>query len=283
MYFIINSTDFSNNAEKEMQDNIKELNDYLNDLCVKTINNKYNFINETKLLLDCDNNYYYKNYLNLTYYDNFDIEILNKLSNISSEINKAISYFHLGGKFLENYLFSNDYIELQNYSDFSINIFKYNLENFQDMSEYINYKIDKKYFGFLKESLYEAFSEAFTEFMKNAISGYLEDNLIIYIIGKIDINMEYIKEKVKEEKGYYSLLLNNTNELGVTSINSFISLYDYIYDKINKTIHYQIEDYISDNINFFYRENKYIFKDIFINYYFQNSRKMFGTENIFFL
>jgi hypothetical protein len=48
--------------------------------------------------------------------------------------------------------------------------------------------------------------------MKNAISGYLEDNLIIYIIGKIDINMEYIKEKMKEEKGYYSLLLNNTNE-----------------------------------------------------------------------
>jgi hypothetical protein len=93
--------------------------------------------------------------------------------------------------------------------------------------------------------------------------------------------MEYIKEKVKEEKGYYSLLLNNTNELGVTSINSFISLYDYIYDKINKTLHYQIEDYISDNINFFYRENKYIFKDIFINYYFYNSNKMFGTENIF--
>ena len=130
------------------------------------------------------------------------------------------------------------------------------------MSEYINYKIDKKYYGFLKESLYEAFSETFTEFMKNAISGYLEDNLIIYIIGKIDINMEYIKEKVKDEKGYYSLLLNNTNELGVTSINSFISLYDYIYDKINKIIHYQIEDYISDNINFFYREKKYIFKDI---------------------
>jgi len=119
--------------------------------------------------------------------------------------------------------------------------------------------------------------------MKNAISGYIEDNLIIYIIGKIDINMEYIKEKVKNEKGYYSLLLNNTNELGVTSINSFISLYDYIYDKINKTLHYQIEDYISDNINFFYRENKFIFKEIFINYYFHNLNKMFGTENIFSL
>lgn len=279
----INSKDFSNNTEKEMQDNIKELNDYLNDLCDTTINSKYNFINETKLLLDCDNNNYYINYLNLTYFDNFDIEILNKLLNISSEINKTISSFHLGGKFLENYLFSNDYIELQNYSDFSVNIFKYNLENFQDMAEYINYKIGKKYFEFLKESLYEAFSTSFTEFMKNAISGYIEDNLIIYIIGKIDINMEYIKEKVKNEKGYYSLLLNNTNELGVTSINSFISLYDYIYDKINKTLHYQIEDYISDNINFFYRENKFIFKEIFINYYFHNLNKMFGTENIFSL
>ena len=55
----------------------------------------------------------------------------------------------------------------------------------------------------------------------------------------------------------------NTNAIVRVSAD----LYDYLSDRVNKTLHYQIEDYISDNIIFFFRENKYIFKDIFLNYY----------------
>ena len=55
-----------------------------------------------------------------------------------------------------------------------------------------------------------------------------------------------------------------------------------MYNRINKTLRYQIEDYIIDNIIFFYRDNQYLFKELFIDYYIQNSNnKIFGTENIF--
>ena len=259
-----NKTNEYNNTE-EIKNNISKLNEYLNNLCEETFRNKYNFINETKILLDCEDNSYYLNYFNLTYFDNFDIEILNILENITAENKEAIFSYYVGGQFIENFLFLNDYIKLENYTDFSIEQFKYNLGNFQDMSEYINYKMGKKYNDFLKEKLYEAFNLSFTEFMEKSISGEIEDNLLIYVLGKIDLNVNSIEEKVKNEKGYYSLLLNKTKELGITSKNTFIYLYDYLSDRVNKTLHYQIEDYISDNIIFFFRENKYIFKDIFLN------------------
>ena len=276
----INTTDEYNNTE-EIKNNINELNEFLNNLCEETFTNKFNFINETEILLNCDKNSYYLNYFNLTYFDNFEKEISNKLSNNSLENKEAIISFYVGGQLIDNFLSLNDYIKLENYTDFSIMPFKFNLENFQYMAEYINYKKEKKYKDFLIEAPYNAFNLSFTEFMENSISGDIEDKLLIYILGKIDINVNCIEEKVQNEKGYYSLLLNKTKELGITSVNAFISLYDYLSDRVNKTLRYQIEDYISDNIIFFFRENKYIFRDIFFNYYLKNSNSKFGIENIF--
>ena len=271
----------TNDTIEEIKNETFELNEYLNNICEEVFNNKFIFVNETEIHLDCENKSYYSNYLNLTYFTNFDIELLNNLTKISSKNQELIPGFYFGGEFIENYLFSNDYIILENYTDFSIKPFKFNLENFQDISEYINYRMDKIYYEFMTKELYEAFNLSFSEFMKNAISANLEGNILIYINDKIDINVKYIIQKLINEKGYYFLLLNKTKEIGITSKNAFISLYDYIYDRINKTLNYQIEDYIRDNIIFFYKENKYIFKDIFFDYYLHNKNTMFGIENIF--
>ena len=134
----------TNDTIEEIKNETFELNEYLNNICEEVFNNKFNFFNETEILLDCEKKSYYLNYLNLTYFNNFDEELLYNLANISSKNQETITEFYFGGKFLENYLFSNDYIILENYSDFSLKIFKFNLENFQDISEYINYGMEKK-------------------------------------------------------------------------------------------------------------------------------------------
>ena len=77
---IHNFTDFSqdyNETEEEEKkaNNLAILNKFLNDLCEEVFNNEINFKNETEILLDCDNNSYYLNYLNLSYFDSFDQKI----------------------------------------------------------------------------------------------------------------------------------------------------------------------------------------------------------------
>ena len=56
----------------------------------------------------------------------------------------------------------------------------------------------------MTETLNEIFNLSFTQFMKSGI-------------------------KINNKKKYYFLLLNKTNNLGITSKNAFISLFDYIY------------------------------------------------------
>ena len=275
-------TDFNETDIAEQRANeLAIINEYLNNLCEETYKNKVNFTNETEILLDCYNNNYYINYLNLTYFDSIKQEIQINLSELLLENTEVINSYYIGGEFVEKYLLSNDYIKLEEYQNFSTKELKMNIENFNDMTEYINYKMEKKFIEFLKNELIDSFNASYREFITNSISGDVEVNLLIYVLKKIDINIEFIREKILSETQYYILLLNKAEELGITSKNALTNLYDYIYDKVNKTIQYQIEDYIQDNINFIYRENKYIFKDIFINYYLKNASEKFSTDNIF--
>ena len=52
----------SNYSDNEISKDLIELDEFLNNLCEETYNNQINYINETKILLDCDKNNYYKNY-----------------------------------------------------------------------------------------------------------------------------------------------------------------------------------------------------------------------------
>ena len=277
----LSSYNFTEEEEEKFNHIFTVLNEYLNNLCEETSNNKINFINETEIFLDCENNSFYLNYENLIYKDTFDTEISSSIAEIDSQYKNLIYSFYISGQFVENFVILNNYFKLEKYDDIPIVQIKRDLDNFQDMSLYINYKYDKKYNQYIKETLIEFFNISYNEFMNKAIKGDIEDNLIIYIFGKIDINIEYIKQKIKNETAYYTLLLNKTKELGITSKKALVTLYNYINDRVNKTLYYQIEDYISDDIIFFYRENKYLFRNNFINYYDQNSNKMFDINNIF--
>ena len=274
----ISSTDYDG-TEKEEQ--IKELKEYLDKLCNYLFNNKINYTNITEIHIDCINNNWYDDFSNITYFDNFGEEILKHFDVLLSQFNETINSLYIGGDFILNHLIENELINLNNSVNLSEKQIKVNLENFQDMAYFINYRYENKYNQIVKEELIRAFNVSFREFVENAIIGDIEDNILIYVFGKIDINVEYIKEKVKSENGYYIFLLNKTKELGITSKNALINLYDYINNRVNKTLIYQIEDYISDNIIYFYRENKYIFKDLFIYYFIENKNEIFGTNNIF--
>ena len=105
-------------TEEQNSDYLTIINEYVNNLCKETLNNKVNFKNETEIHLDCVANNYYENYLNLTYFDTFNQEIKNNLSELSIKIKEEINSFNLGGKFIENYLLSSDYIKLEEYEIF---------------------------------------------------------------------------------------------------------------------------------------------------------------------
>ena len=280
--YINKSTGYnSTGINEEIIQEMNILNDYLSNLCEETFKQEIKFINETAIILDCDNNLYYTNYLNMTFFNNFNEEISHNLSEISDKYKDIINSFYVGTEFIEDYIISSNYIKLENYENFPTKYLITNIENFNDMSEYIQYDCEIKYNNYMKQTLIEIFNNSFTEFMKNAISGDIEDNFLFYVFSKIEINIKYIIEKVQNETDYYTLLLNKTKELGITSKKALISLYDYIGDRINKNLQYQIENYIGDNIIFFYRENKFLFRDNFINYYLQNLNKMFNVDNIF--
>ena len=280
--YINKSTGYnSTGINEEIIQEMNILNDYLSNLCEEAFNQEIKFINETAIILDCVNNLYYTNYLNMTFFNNFNEEISHNLSEISDKYKDIINSFYVGTEFIEDYIISSNYIKLENYENFPTKYLITNIENFNDMSEYIQYDCEIKYNNYMKQTLIEIFNNSFTEFMKNAISGDIEDNFLFYVFSKIEINIKYIIEKVQNETDYYTLLLNKTKELGITSKKALISLYDYIGDRVNKSLQYQIEDYIGDNIIFFYRENKFLFRDYFINYYLKNSNKMFNVDNIF--
>ena len=107
--FLENSKDIKN----ETLQNLTELDKLLNKLCEETYHNKMEFKNESQFLLDCENNNYYENYLNLTYFDTFDEEIKNNMSEISIKCNKIIDSFYIGTNFIENYLIKSGYINLK--------------------------------------------------------------------------------------------------------------------------------------------------------------------------
>lgn len=280
--YINKSTGYnSTGINEEIIQEMNILNDYLSNLCEEAFNQEIKFINETAIILDCVNNLYYTNYLNMTFFNNFNEEISHNLSEISDKYKDIINSFYVGTEFIEDYIISSNYIKLENYENFPTKYLITNIENFNGMSEYIQYDCEIKYNNYMKQTLIEIFNNSFTEFMKNAISGDIEDNFLFYVFSKIEINIKYIIEKVQNETDYYTLLLNKTKELGITSKKALISLYDYIGDRVNKSLQYQIEDYIGDNIIFFYRENKFLFRDNFINYYLKNSNKMFNVDNIF--
>ena len=84
----------------------------------------------------------------------------------------------------------------------------------------------------------------------------------------MEIHLDYMIKKIKDEYEYYLFLLNTNTELGLNSKNALIDLCDKIKNKINETIFYLFQDDINFYLDLFYRENKKLFRNNFLNYFF---------------
>ena len=85
--------------------------------------------------------------------------------------------------------------------------------------------------------------------------------------------IEYFKNIIMKECEYYLFLLNKTEELGFSTKMSIINLFFNLPKKLNESLYYFIEEDVLYNINLFFRENKNLFLNIFIEYYINDNNK----------
>ena len=150
-----------------------------------------------------------------------------------------------------------------------IDINKYNqsFKAFESNIQDINSKEPEKYKNYIREFLIESFSISCSNKIKLFISNEIVNTMNILISDKINIFIEYFLDKLKNDFEYYSFLLNQMEELGNSSKISIINLFSNIPKKLNKSIYTFIEDDIFYYIDIFFRENKNIFINNFIEFY----------------
>ena len=224
------------------------------------------FINKTEILLYChDNNYF--NY-SIKLYKEFEEKYKNKLNYLINNITE-IDLNDLDEKIMHDYLENNSEYVLENFTkkDEVFEDLKYNYLSYEDLVIYINYTQNNLYFNLLYDLLVDSFKPSYTNYFNNYLISPLIENITIFINAYIEMHLDYLSNKIEDEFNYYHMILNNTKELGVNSINALASLYDNVKMKINESIHYTITEYILFYINSFYRKNKNIFSNHYITYY----------------
>ena len=226
------------------------------------------FFNKTDFILFCnDSNYFNQKEF---YYDN-----IQKEKNISDLIEKLIntleSYFN--PIIISQNLYNNSIelyrknLSLNSYSNFNItlDIFEYELSDFEIAGEILLYNDKIKYKDFLNEILLKEFNNSIFEFINNFIKQDTEFNINIDILEKYNIKLGLFENKLENELKYYLYLLNNSNEIGVTTKKAFLNLYNYIEKEFNIKIN-ELTNEFSYDLDYFYLTNKKIFIDEYFNY-----------------
>ena len=227
------------------------------------------YYNETLEMMECFmNNYYNYNY-SFVYFYNFNDTIEKNLSNFIEEINNTIKKNNFDENFLYNFLESQNY-SLENYSEIDLSDISYDFEDIESMIHYINLMEKNEYRNYLNNCLINSFNKSYSDFVNNFILEELLDDIIISINKRLEIHLDYMTQKIKDEYNYYLLILDKTDELGNSSKSAITNLYEIIKSKLNETIFYLFQDDISFYLDLFYRENKKILRNEFLNYYFRN-------------
>jgi len=239
--------------------------------CIDFLNYN-NFTDSTEImeLLDCYNNKFYN--LSVFYFNNFNQTYKEKLDYSINNISIKIKNNYIDEYYIYNFLEKQNY-KLEPYKNISLSNILYNYEDIESMINYLNYIKNDIYKNHLYDLFVESFNYSYLHLVNNYLINELIDDISILIIDKLELNIEYMTIKVKDEFDYYLLLLNSTEELGFSSKNAFINLYQYMKTKLNETLFYLIEDDIYFYLNIFNRENKKLFRDRFINYYNDNLNK----------
>jgi len=228
--------------------------------------NKYPYLNEIMKLLECYNNNFYN--LSVFYFNDFAYK--EELDTVINKILVKIKSNYIDESFIHKFLEKNYQLD---YKKISLSDISYNYEDIENMINYINNIKNDIYKNYLYDSFIKSFNYSYYYLVNNYLIDELVDDISILIIDKLELNIEYMTIKIKNEFDYYIFLLNNTDELGYSSKNAFISLYQNLKKKLNETFFYLIEDDIYFYLNIFYRENKNLFRNSFINYYNNNLNK----------
>ena len=227
------------------------------------------YYNDTLNMMDCyNNNYYIINYTFIYFY-NFSDEIEANLYNISDKMNKIIIKNRIDENFFYNFLQYQNYT-LESYENIDLLDISYNFEDIESMINYINIIKNDKYKNYLYDILITSFNISYINFIENFILDELMDDIIISINNRLEIHLDYMTKKINDEYKYYLLILNTTNELGYSSKMALINLYEKIKIKLNETIFYLFEEDINFYLDLFFRENKIMFRNNFLNYYINN-------------
>ena len=244
---------------------VDKYNNSINCLDLFSNQTEVNF-EKTKQFLICDEN----NYFNYTaiIFEKFEDSYKKKLDNLIFEVIKEIDSNYLDEKFLYNYLENN--FQIESLKDFDIKEFKMNLEDINDIILHIINIKDNEYKIFLYDILIKSFNISYKDFVYNYILNEVTNNVTIFINNKLESYIDYIKQNIKSEYLYYLFLLNYTEQIGISTKEALINLYSNFQKKVNESIKYSIENEIYFYINSFFRENKHLLTENYINYFYKN-------------
>ena len=235
-------------------------------LNITDLNLKINFTKTKKKLFDCEKNFYY-NY-SVIMFEDFNISYKIILDNIINDIIQEIELNYIDGKFLNNYL-ENNY-EIDSLINFEIDDFYINIEDIYEIILYINRAKDSDYTKFLVNNLIKSFNISYEHFVDNFLIDEIIENTTKFISNKLELYIDYIKERITNEYDYFLFLLNNTEEISISSNTALNNLFINYKNKINEYLNNSIEDEIYFYFDIFSKENKNIFTKNYINYFYKN-------------
>ena len=253
------------------------MNNSYDDICLNISKLNYSYFSkEISIFYDCKNNNNYNiSYIVLDIFPETEKIILDEyISNISQILsNNNIDENYLYNYFKKNYVM-NTSLEI-NLDDYDIYF-----EDIEDMIFYINNLKEPEFKNLMNNLLIESFNISYTNNVKLYISNEIKNKINFIINDKLDVFINYFSNKLKNDFEYYKLLLNQIEELGLSSKSAIKNLFTKIPKKLNESIILIIEDEIFYYIDIFFRENKNIFINNFLNFYLKQEHFNINIYNI---
>ena len=267
----INCYDIKENFVIKDEITIKDKIEYIknrSNICFNKLNNlkKDNIsdFNGSLELLNCYNNKFYN--FNVFFFDNFDNNYKNELENIINRINIKIRSNYIEDMFLNNYLEKNFKLEPYQKNDI-LNDISYNFDGIEGIINYINYMKNDEYKDYLYNLLINSFNCSYINLINDFILKDIIDNIKFLFINEFELYFDYINKNIIDEFYYYTLILNNTEEMGYSSKRAFIDLYNNINRKLNDSFYYFINEDLYFYLHIFQKDLITILRNNFINYY----------------
>ena len=240
------------------------INNLENDTCLNITDiNSTLYSEQIEQIKECQaNNNYNYSYIIIQKFNDDDQIILDEfITNFTNTVNSNIIDEHYLYNYIENYFFKNTSLET------NITDYRFYFEDIQDLNFYINNLREPEYKNLINDTLIEFFNTSYENNIISFVTNETINNINYLMNYKLDIFMDYFTNKLKDEGDYYLFLLDSIDEIGNSSQLAIINLFSNLPQKLNDTIYYLLEDDIFYYIDIFFRENKNIFSNNYIDFY----------------